>query len=327
MRNLRPFAPARGCGMVRIDEFFAAMGLPNVAPQPPGRHYFSEGEGDGDSIPGDKSGDSDAKPGDSPQQQPPGGEDSPKDDGKGERTFTKAEFDEVVGQRQAVKEQLRTMSGEMATLREQLAAMPSADELEVFQDWKADTNAQARDKAIKDGDVDEIERAVREPLQAQVEAKDKRIDVLETQLTRTLCDNALMGAAVKANAVDPNDVVGLLRSRVRMVATDTGEFTPNYLSPDRQTPQYDGKGDRVVDVETFVNLFLAGKPHLVKSDRASGSGARQQGGGTGNAGKVTSMEQLAALPPEQQKEAIARMTPEERKALGGPPGGPLQGIP
>jgi len=234
----------------------------------------------------------------------------PKPEPKPDNKVDRAELEEAIARRQSALERARAAEKQAEELRKKLDTVPTADELAAFRTWRDDRKAAERDKAIKSGDVEAIERSVREPLQQQVAAKDTRVRALETQLTRVLRDSALQAAAVTAGAFDPADVVGLLRDRVRMDSTETGDYVPVFLGPDGQ-PQYDGRGERVTDAEAFVRLFLAGKPHLVRANVTPGSGGRPAGGSANTTGKVTSLEQLSAMAPEQRKAAIDAMSDEE----------------
>ena len=74
--------------------------------------------------------------GDSAQHESPGAaEVAPNEPGDGE-TVCRAEFNKVVGQRQAAKEKVRQLTAELEQLSARLRAAPGQEELDAFQEWK-----------------------------------------------------------------------------------------------------------------------------------------------------------------------------------------------
>lgn len=256
---------------------------------------------------------------DAGQQVAPDGKDSPKDK-QAEDMVSKVKFDEAVGSRQAAKERARKAEASAAEMKKLLDAMPGSDELDQFRTWNTDKAAQERDKAIKANDVEAIEKGVREPLEAQIKSLTGRTDTLKAQLTSLLCDNALRTAAVDAGAHNPDQVVSLLRARVRMDENETGQFVPDYRDNEGQ-PLYDGASQRVTDAKVFVGLYLAQaeNANLVKAQANPGSGAKPPGGGSPPAeGNIpTTRAEFDALTPEARAKVAAKMTDEQRKALVG----------
>lgn len=283
------------------------------------------------SIPSGQDGSPGSEPDGASQQSPPaavdaaGTPDAPAAPAPpADKTYTKAEYDEVVASRHAAKERARTADEQVAALNQQLGGMPPAEELEAFRTWKSDKAARERDKAIEKGDLEAIEKGIRGPLEEQIAGKDTRITGLESQLTIVLRDQALLKAATAHNAIDPETVVALLRNRVKMEPTDDGRFVPSFLD-EQGKALYDGKAQRVTDADTFVKLYLANpkRSYLVRTTVAPDSGAKRHGGGTdAAAGQVTTLDQYKALTPDQQVKALETMTDENLRAIitsGKPP--------
>ena len=241
-------------------------------------------------------------------------------------TVSRAEMDKVIGERQAAKERARAADAAMAEMQKKLEAMPAPETMEAFTAWKLEQDAKAKTTAIESGDVAALESKIRDPLMKLMEAKDSRNAALKAQLTAILQGNALRSAAAAAGASNPEQVVTLLRGRVKMTETPSGDFQPMYLGEDG-TQMYDGAAQPVKDASTFVKLFLAqpGNENLVPAHVTPGSGARPTGGTPNPTGKVQTLEQLAAMTPEQVSDAMASMTPEERRALL-PQSGPQPGM-
>ena len=256
-----------------------------------------------------------------PQQTPTG----PPDGGKDPQaldTVSRAELEKVIGERQAAKERSRTVEQQLAELQKNTKLGIDDEQYKVFQEWQTNRSQADKDKAIKTGDVQAIEDGVRKPLQEKLTAKDQRIVRLEGQLTSLLKNQALMVAATAANAVNPDQVVGLLQHRVRIVAdAATGQFQPEFLGLDGESRMYDGNGNPVTTAETFVKMYL-GLPdnsNLVKAATAAGSGAKPTGGAADSRISPQTLEAYNALPVEERERIAKGMTPEQMKEFLGIP--------
>ena len=253
------------------------------------------------------------KPDAAPQPPAPAGSDDPKPDDMVKRS----ELDDAIGRRTSALDRAQKSEADVVAIQAKLDAMPSAEDLKAFTEWRSDQDAVTRDKAIKAGDVDGIVAKAQEPLLKQIEAKDTKITSLQSQLTTLLRGNALKAAAVANNAMNPDQVVTLLRDRVQMTEGADGTFVAQYLDTDGK-PMYGGpNAEPVVDADTFVRLFLglAGNENLVRSTVAPGSGAQTPGGGTQPTGTVRSLADLAKLTPEQRTKVVTEMTDEQARAL------------
>jgi hypothetical protein len=235
-----------------------------------------------------------ASQGDAPSED---GTDAPPDDDPAPETVSRAELEKVIAQRQQAKVRARRAEQRVAELQAELDARGQQP---------------AEDESSAD---DESAEALREQ-NAQ----------LKHQLTGLLRDQALRAAAAAAGAIHPNQVVDLLRPRVRMEVGEDGRLVPTFLDADgRAMAEADGP---IGDVPTFVSLFLSlpENANLVRAGVIPGSGARPGGGPAGPPGRPRSLEEFHRLPQEQRLQWALEMGPEKLRALLGMGQGQDQGF-
>jgi hypothetical protein len=254
-------------------------------------------------------------PGDSAQHESPGAaEAAPNEPGDGE-TVCRAEFNKVVGQRQAAKEKVRQLTAELEQLSARLGAAPGQEELDAFREWKQLRQAGG---AAGDQPASPSSPSSQEPTrQDQAGDGGVRKDALERRLMDLLRDQELRAAAVRAHAINPEQVVALLRDRVRMVQAPDGRLEPEFL--DAGDPAAAG-GQGPGDVQALVDLFLsrADSANLVRSMVTPGSGARQAGGlATHLDFMPRSKAEFLSLPSDQRLAVANRMTRQQRDAILG----------
>jgi len=238
------------------------------------------------------------------QQGSSGGADAPQNPFGAAETVPRAEFDKVVGQRQAAKEKMRQLSRQVDELLARVGTMPGEEELRAFQEWRSRQQEAGVSHEQQREDITFIEDRVRQPLEDRVDALRSRKDALEKQLTDLLRDQELRVAAARADAVNPE---------------------PEFLTADGQ-PVFDGP-ERVTDVRRFVDLFLSQpeNANLVRSTVTPGSGAKQAGGLATNLDSIPRTKaEFLALPPERRLAVANRMSRQQRDAIlgrGSPDGG------
>ena len=256
-------------------------------------------------------------PGDATQESS-GGAEAPQNQLAEQSVVSRAEFNKVVGQRQAAKEKVRHLSTEVEQLLARFHAMPGEEELKVFQEWKDSQQKAGGIPAHQGQDVEAIADRVRQPLEARIEELRGRKDALKRRLTDLLRDQELRVAAARANAINPEQVVALLRDRVRITETDDGQYAPEFVDGSGQ-PAFVGS-ERVTETKRFVDQFLSmpENANLVRSTVTPGSGAKQSGGMAINTDLVprTKVEFLA-LSPDQRRRVANRMTGRQRDVLLG----------
>lgn len=218
-------------------------------------------------------------------------------------TVSRAELDKVIRERQAAKDRARRAEEQLQTLRDEDGSRFG------MSDDNAETDAPA-------GVVSDAAEAPAEMASARPNPSDlaDRLHRREEQLADLVRDQQLREAAEAAGAVNPAQVVALLRTRVRMSAREDGAFEPVCL---------DEHGRAVSEalpngVATLVDAFLAdpANANLVRATARPGSGARPGGGWEPNAAP-NSLNEFHALPPEQRRAAAMRMSRSQRQRLLG----------
>lgn len=210
------------------------------------------------------------------------------DDPAGEMV-SRAELEKVIAQRQAAKTRARKAESRLAELETRLDAEP----------------APAPDQAD------------REDADARARALGEQNRKLQRQLTNVLRDQGLHAAAAAAGAVNPDQVVALLRPRVQMQEVADGRMRPMVLDDDG-LPVADESGEPV-DMPTFVSLFLSlpENANLVRSAVTPGSGARPAGGAPALDGRPRSLEEFNDLPEPRRMQWAMELGPAKLRALLG----------
>jgi hypothetical protein len=104
-------------------------------------------------------------------------------------------------------------------------------------------------------------------LKAQSEKAQSKISTLTDELTKIKVDGALLNAASKHKAVNPEQVVQLVRSQVKM--SETGQV--EIVDPKSGNTRYTEAGEPL-DVENAVSDWLKANPHFVQAG-PTGSGS------------------------------------------------------
>ena len=140
-------------------------------------------------------------------------------------------------------------------------------------------------------------------LKQTVEKKDLEIASWKQQLETTRIDGALLAAASKFNAVEPEQVSQLLRNNLKL----TEDGSVEVLNANG-TVRYNDKADPLSIVE-YVGDFLTANPHHV---RASAGGAGTQGNAGGSTQKPQSVADMNAIWDKGGKEAYAEYIKRNR---------------
>lgn len=104
-------------------------------------------------------------------------------------------------------------------------------------------------------------------LKEQAEKSATKISTLTDELTKIKVDGALLNAASKHKAVNPEQVVKLVRDQVKM--SETGQV--EIVDPKSGNTRYNEAGEPL-DVESAVSDWLKANPHFVQAG-PTGSGA------------------------------------------------------
>ena len=105
-------------------------------------------------------------------------------------------------------------------------------------------------------------------LKAQSEKAQAKISTLTDELTKIKVDGALLNAASKHKAVNPEQVVKLVRDQVKM--SETGQV--EIVDPKSGNTRYTEAGEPL-DVENAVSDWLKANPHFVQAG-PTGSGSQ-----------------------------------------------------
>ena len=145
-------------------------------------------------------------------------------------------------------------------------------------------------KELGTDNLDEVKQLLQQKETAQLEEKKKRgefedilkeqatkyqseIQKLQSDLRNIKINDALLGSASKNRAINPQQVVELLKNNVRL--NDEGQVE---VLAETGTPRYNKDGN-LYSVEEYVSEFLTQNPHF-QTATPSGSGSK------GNVGKV-----------------------------------------
>lgn len=171
------------------------------------------------------------------------------------------------------------------------------------------------EKKLEGVDIDEAKKLLEEKQAAEIERqkekgefenvlkqlaekKDQQINALNSKLHETLVDGALLQAASKNNAVSPDQVVALLKNKVKLA--DDGSVE---VLDDTGSVRYTDDGTPM-QVNTLVSDFLTANPHFV---RASSGGTGSQGAAGGSTQKPTSVADMLANWDSGGRAAFAAM--------------------
>jgi len=199
----------------------------------------------------------------------------------------------------AGSEGLFTQGDVDAAVSKRLEGFAGVD-VEEYRALKSEKAKREREVLEKRGEFDKIlAQTVREKDEV-IGGKDREIASLVDQLTRIRVDNALLGAASAARAINPGQIVMLLKGNVHYDRkSDSVEVREN------GAPLY--KGGKPVSVDEYVQGFLGANPHFMPAG-PSGSGAA---GGTsgqvsGSAYKISAADAKDPAKYRAAKDAAAK---------------------
>ena len=193
-----------------------------------------------------------------------------------EKTFTQQDVDRVVADR---------LQREQRKLEKKLNGLDLEKAHQLMLEHEQATTERQKER----GEFESI-------LKQTVEKKDLEIAAFKQRLETTQIDGALLAAASKFNAVEPNQVSQLLRGSLKL--TDDGSVE---VLDTNGTVRYNEKADPL-SVSEYVGDFLTANPHFVK---ASSGGAGTQGNAGGLTQKPQSFADMNAIWTKGGKEAYA----------------------
>lgn len=196
-----------------------------------------------------------------------------------EKSFTQADVDRLIEQR---------LGRERKKYEKQLEGIDLGEAKRLLQEKEAAELERAKEK----GEFEKV-------LQQLAEKKDQQINQLNSRLHEIQVDGALLKAASGNNAVNPDQVVQLLKSQVKL--SDDGSVE---VLDSTGTVRYADNGTQL-SVDELVNEFLTANPHFV---RATSGGSGSKGAAGGSTQKPMSVADMLATWESGGKAAFAAMT-------------------
>ena len=182
-----------------------------------------------------------------------------------EKTFTQTELEGIIEQRLARERKKFQKQIEGVDLDEARQLLQAKQEQEI-------------ERQKEKGEFEKV-------LQQLAEKKDAEINQYKSKLHEIQVDGALINAASQSNAVQPEQVVALLKSQTRLAEDGSVEILDN-----TGTVRYNDNGT-AMSVNDLVSEFLTANPHFVK---ASPSGVGSQGAAGGSTQKPSSVADMLA---------------------------------
>lgn len=154
------------------------------------------------------------------------------------KTYTQDEFDKhMAGMKNSITRKFEKQISELGDL----------DELKTI---RANAEKQKQEEAIKRGEFEKI-------LQDMAAKKDQEIQAKNKVIEEYTVNTPLLNAAATYKAVNPQQVVQLIRNQVRL-----GENGKAEVVDGNGTVRYDDKGNPL-NVDVLVQEFLSANPHFV----------------------------------------------------------------
>ena len=154
------------------------------------------------------------------------------------KTYTQEEFDKhMAGMKNSITRKFEKQISELGDL----------DELKTI---RANAEKQKQEEAIKRGEFEKI-------LQDMAAKKDQEIQAKNKVIEEYTVNTPLLNAAAQYKAVNPQQVVQLIRNQVRL-----GENGKAEVVDGNGTVRYDDTGNPL-NVDVLVQEFLSANPHFV----------------------------------------------------------------
>ena len=195
-----------------------------------------------------------------------------------EKQFTQSELERIVEQR-------------LARQRKQYEKKMEGVDLEEARKLLEEKEAAEIERQKERGEFEEI-------LKKTVSKKDDQIAQMQKKLSEIQIDGALLNAASGMNAVNPNQVVQLVKGSTRLSEDGGVEIVD-----EKGTIRYSDSGEPM-KVSDLMAEFLTANPHFVK---ASTPGVGSQGAAGGSTQKPSSVADMLANWESGGKEAFASM--------------------
>jgi len=232
-----------------------------------------------------------------------------------EKFVDREEFKKVIDKRDAVKAELRTLKSkmeeyegnndELKSLKTRLSELTEIkEEYEKVKEAKEEADLEKKTEAEKEAikirkEYEAFQSQMDtklEEFKQSVEVKDSTIGNLKGEISNlrgVKLENEILAAASKYDAINPKQIVRLIKNDFTYDETDNSFYKNVY------------KGDKLkdqIEVIDFVKEFLSDKENanLVKSGMKAGSGSKSNSGSSGSGGSV-SFERESEMYPSKSE--------------------------
>ena len=182
------------------------------------------------------------------------------------KQFSQAELDRVVADR-------------IARERRKFEKKYEGIAPEYYNELSQKAEKEKQDKLKAKGEFEQL-------LKAQAEKKDAQINTLMNQVKTIKIDGALLDAASKMKAVNPGQVVKLIKDQVKM--NEAGDV--EIVDPKTGQTRYKDDGNHFT-IQNLTNEFLTANPHFV-SATPSGAGTTSNIGDKAGSGEQFDVSKL-----------------------------------
>lgn len=219
-----------------------------------------------------------------------------------EKRFTQAEIDRIVQERIA-----RAKEAERQRADEKLRKL-GIDGLDKVDEYAAEQQRKREEQLAKEGKYEELYAAERKRAEELEQTYKQRLEAIQQREVDSRIERELIAAA--SSSVNPQQVVALLKSRVRYDA----DTQSTYVVDEHGNRLTDGSGGYVTTTK-LVQDFLSQNPHFAPA--AGGRGAGQPGTGRvtdqaagDGAGSLNNIDKTKLEDPEYRAKVYARLRSE-----------------
>lgn len=196
------------------------------------------------------------------------------------KTFTQAELDRVVADR-------------IARERRKFEKKYDGIDPDYYTELSTKAEKEQQDKLKAKGEFEQL-------LKAQAEKKDAQINTLLDQVKTIKIDGTLLDTASKYKAVNPGQVVTLIKDQVKM--NEAGDV--EIVDPKTGQVRYKDDGTHLT-IEELTKDFLNSNPHFVEAS-PSGAGTTSKIGDAGGGEKFDITKLDMSKPEDRQRYAEYR---------------------
>ena len=154
-------------------------------------------------------------------------------------------------------ELLKATRAEAAERRVAAKSFEGVD-IEEYRQLKAAAAEQAQKELESKGKFEEAKEAIVTSYNDKLNVANEKLSSLESQLTALKVNDGILSAAAKQNALNPEQIVLLLKDNVKL----NSEGQVEVVNAEGKT-QFDENGN-LVSVDEYVSTYLSSNSHLVR---------------------------------------------------------------